>query len=312
MRKYLIIQLLLQNGSRPGPIGQLSSKHLSEAEECGSENDAKTYRLTFKRHKTSADKGSLYLYVTAELLQEMRVYYLYAWSQLKECKTAHVFLTENGRPFPSNYMSRVVREYFACIGIIKPINCTSFRKAAVTHVTDINNGTQQSDLNALMAHDSTTASKYYYVPEKKHKTLRGFQLLQRTYNTDATSFSDVDHSVEAEELDAVSVSGDSSTETVPASDDASVSTEIVPVSDADELQGVPTSSEASIRKISATRSLHHASNQSRMRVPSKSCQRLFTEREISFLRIMFTGMVSGSESLFNHKISSNSTAGKIF
>ena len=122
--------------------------------------------------------------------------------------------------------------------------------------------------------------------------------------------------MEAEELDAVSVTGDSSvsTETVPVSDDTSVSTETVPVSDADELQGVPTSSEASIREISATRSLHHASNQSRMRVPSKSCQRLFTERKISFLR-MFSGMVSGSESIFKNKISSklsNSTAGKFF
>ena len=36
MRTYLIIQLLLQNVSRPGPIGQLSLKHLCDSEECGS------------------------------------------------------------------------------------------------------------------------------------------------------------------------------------------------------------------------------------------------------------------------------------
>ena len=59
------------------------------------------------------------------------------------------FLTENGKSFLSNYMARMVREYFASIGINKPFNCTSFRKAAITHVTEQSSGVQQPDLNAL-------------------------------------------------------------------------------------------------------------------------------------------------------------------
>ena len=96
----------------------------------------------------------------------------------------------------------------------------------MTHVTDINNGTQQTDLNALMGHNSTTAIRYYYVPVKKNKTLWGFQLLQSTYNN-AANYSDEDHFVEADnesmELDVVTVTGESSIsiEAVHAPDESS-------------------------------------------------------------------------------------------
>lgn len=60
----------------------------------------------------------------------------------------YYFLTQDGHPFMTNYMSKAVRDLFGSIGIIKSMNCTSFKKAAVIHVTDNANGTQQTDLTA--------------------------------------------------------------------------------------------------------------------------------------------------------------------
>ncbi|XP_028418609.1 uncharacterized protein LOC114544058, partial [Dendronephthya gigantea] len=177
VRDYLMTLICINNGSRSGPIANMTMEEFQNATQ---QDDC--YVVRVKKHKTFTTHGPAHLVLSSSIHNYMKVFI----EKLRRCIPdvnacqPIVFLSYRGTPLDS---SQVGAQIGSCWGKVfgkkaSMGGATSFRKAAVSAVHECNEE-MRGDLADLMVHNKTTADKYYLLKNKGKSAVKTSKELSR-------------------------------------------------------------------------------------------------------------------------------------
>ena len=176
VRDYLMTLICINNGSRSGPIANMTMEEFQNAIE---QDDC--YVVRVKKHKTFTTHGPAHLVLSSSLHNYMKVFIEKLRNFLPDFTPQNtVFLSFRCTPLDS---SQVGAQIGSCWGKVfgkkaSMGGATSFRKAAVSAVHESNED-MRGDLADLMVHHKTTADKFYLLKNKGKSAVKTSKELSR-------------------------------------------------------------------------------------------------------------------------------------
>ena len=178
IRDFLLLEISIDNANR---AGVLSNMTMSEWERAAREEDRFVIRV--QKHKTFATHGPANIVLTKHLYNWIRLYInevrpTVAKRNLPTSASSKqtVFLTWNGEQLQSSQINKAIKSIWKKGGMEGAIHSTLMRKGAVT-VCHGQDKEIQAPLANLMAHNVSTASKYYLLNEKAKVSVKASQRL---------------------------------------------------------------------------------------------------------------------------------------
>ena len=182
LRNFLIVELLIANGQRPGVICGMLICEVNSAKLITTKEGY--HKLIVENHKTGyLQHATLFIYpeifhalffFICRILPKLPVYSNF---QRRLTKNSHVFQTLNGEALFSSKITPIVRDYLAQTGLHFTGTITDIRKAAATLT-----GTFAPDLHELMAlflcHSRKSHDKYYRINMGHNGLSEAFQMLE--------------------------------------------------------------------------------------------------------------------------------------
>ena len=184
VRDYLMTMLCIDNGSRSGPIANMT---LDEFNNCTKQQDRFVVRV--KKHKTFTTHGPVNLVLTSTLHEYLSIFITIFRNQIpavEKTQQSTVLVSWRGVPLDS---SQVGAQIGSCWGKVfgkraSTGGATSFRKAAVSAVHE-SNKELRGDLADLMVHNKTTADRYYLLQDKGKSAVRTSKKLWHIMRNDS-------------------------------------------------------------------------------------------------------------------------------
>ena len=160
VRDFLLAQIFIDNANRPGVLSFMT---MDEFHNMRMEGDGSV--ISVMKHKTAHIHGPAYIVLSQKLKGWLTLFVQVMRPDVTTSTSGSVFLTWNGQTMTSSQINKALQSIFKKATISSKITSTSFRKAAVTNVHE-RNPEFSSRLAGLMAHNESTAKKYYLLSEK--------------------------------------------------------------------------------------------------------------------------------------------------
>ena len=141
--------------------------------------------VSVTKHKTTHIHGPAHIVLSQKLKAWLRMFVQVIRPHVT-AESDYVFLTWNGQPMTSSQINKALQSVFKKATVSAKLTSTSFRKAAVTNVHE-RVPEMSGKLANLMAHNETTASKYYLLSGKTKASVEASQHLSRLMRAEPTS-----------------------------------------------------------------------------------------------------------------------------
>ena len=135
VRDYFMTQLIIDNGSRPGPIQYARVNRFKMATPNSSETN---YIMLINDHKTTQQHGPVELSIRAPLFRHLQIYVDFIRPRVAQLDADTIFVTAEGNAFRRGTVGKRVTEMFVKAGVRNEIRVSStrIRKFHSTEVTN--------------------------------------------------------------------------------------------------------------------------------------------------------------------------------
>ncbi len=173
VRDFLFTQIFIDNANRPGVLSHMTMEEFKNVRK-----DGDNYVISVMKHKTAHVHGLAYIILNSKLKAWLSIFVKVMRTQVATSTTGPVFLSWNGQRMTSSQINKAVKSIFKKAEVPLEVTSTSFRKAAVTNMHE-SNPEMSSKLANLMAHNESTAKKYYMIAEKTKASLEASKKLSQ-------------------------------------------------------------------------------------------------------------------------------------
>lgn len=178
VRDFLFTQIFIDNANRPGVLAHMTMDEFNKMRK----HDGH-YVIMVKQHKTAHIHGPARIVLSEKLKSWLDIFVHIMRAQVTSATSGPVFLSWNGNGMNSGHITKAVQSVFRKAGLDVKVTSTSFRKAAVTKV-HIDQPDMSGKLADLMAHNQSTAKKYYLLSEKSKTSVEVSKNLGRLMRSD--------------------------------------------------------------------------------------------------------------------------------
>ena len=184
IRDFLLVEISIDNANRAGSLANMT---LGEFNSMTKENDE--HVVLVKKSKMLPTHGPARIVLSARLQSWMKIYVQEVRSQvpgLNDGPDNKLFLSFNGEPMASSQINKAIKSIWKKAELEGSPNSTLFRKSAVSSVHSSNKSNEtREQLADLMAHNISTAKKYYRLKEKSKSSVLASKQLRQVMRQDA-------------------------------------------------------------------------------------------------------------------------------
>ena len=165
IRNHLLTLLCIGNAHRTGVLIHFSIKDYEDGMKLSSA-DADSIVFTIAAHKTASTHGAATVAMNKTEAQLLQGYMRFRLLPQFADASAYVFVNTTKTPMTQSNVASALTVAFASSGYADRVNCTKFRKLAVTQIHQ-KHPEKRHDLASHMCHCVATAEKHYRLMEKK-------------------------------------------------------------------------------------------------------------------------------------------------
>lgn len=178
IRDFLLVEISIDNANRAGALANMT---LGEFSRMTKENDEFLVRV--KDHKILSTHGPARIVLSMKLKSWVNVFVNEVRTQIAgstDGPEQRLFLSFSGEPMASSQINKAIKSIWKKAGLDGSPNSTLLRKSSVSRVHSLSESNEaRGNLADLMAHNVTTAAKYYRLQKKsKSSVLASKQLRQ--------------------------------------------------------------------------------------------------------------------------------------
>ena len=165
VRDYLLTELCNDNGSRAGALANMTLAEFNKAQK-----EDGSFVVKVKNHKTFTSHGPAAVVMSPMIHKWMKIYVSNIRNKLDNVDTgpkSYVFFTWTQKKMHSSHVGAQINSIWEKVfgKDCSSGGATAFRKAAVSAVQEHSEGLRE-DLANLMAHNKSTADRYYLLQAK--------------------------------------------------------------------------------------------------------------------------------------------------
>lgn len=178
IRDFLLVEISIDNANRAGPLPHMT---LGQFNSLTKEND--DYLVLVKKSKPLPSHGPARIVFSPKLKSWIQIYVREVRSQVtgsNDRPESCLFLSFYGEPMASSQINKAIKSIWKKADLEGAPSSTLFRKSAVSNMHSYDESNEaRGNLADLMAHNLSTAKKYYRLQEKsKSSVLASKQLCQ--------------------------------------------------------------------------------------------------------------------------------------
>lgn len=178
IRDFLLVEISIDNANRAGSLANIT---LGEFTSMSKQND--DYVALVMKSKTLSTHGPARIVFSLKLKSWLDIFVREVRSQVTGSSNSPdscLFLSFNGEPMTSSQINKAIKSIWKKADLEGAPSSTLFRKSAVSTMHSANDSNEaHGNLADLMAHNLSTAKKYYRLQEKsKSSVLASKQLRQ--------------------------------------------------------------------------------------------------------------------------------------
>ena len=184
IRDFLLVEVSIDNANRAGSLANMT---LAELNSVTKQNDE--FVVLVKKNKTLATHGPARIVLSSKLKSWINIFAREVRSQVAGANDRPdncLFLSFNGEPMASSQINKAIKSIWKKADMEGAPNSTLFRKSAVSKVHGSNESNEaRENLADLMAHNMSTATKYYRLQEKSKSSVLASQQLRKIMRQEA-------------------------------------------------------------------------------------------------------------------------------
>ena len=174
VRDFLIAQISLENGQRPGPLETARIRDFERLQE----KEGK-YIMYVSRHKTSK-AGPAPITLSANLKSNLQAYLQNVRHILAKKTETAVFTAKSGSAFPAGTIGKRVTAFWQkALGKQQHVTSSKLRKMHASQLYSKDDASKRS-AHTLMCHTSRTAEQHCMLNRLADAAVEGHQVLTRT------------------------------------------------------------------------------------------------------------------------------------
>ena len=178
IRDFLLVEISIDNANRAGALANMT---VAEYNRMAKESDE--FVVLVKNHKTVSTHGPARIVFSPKLkswmdvfLREVRLKFTASNAEPDKC----VFVTSNGEPMVSSQINKALKSVWKKAEVEGAPSSTLFRKSAVSSVHSRSEGNEaRGNLADLMAHNVSTATRFYRLQEKSKSSVKASKHLRQ-------------------------------------------------------------------------------------------------------------------------------------
>ncbi|CAH3189238.1 unnamed protein product [Porites lobata] len=193
IRDFLLVEISIDNANRAGALANMT---VAEYDRMTKESDE--FVVLVKNHKTLSTHGSARIVFSAKLKSWMDVFLREVRLKITASNTGPdncVFITSTGEAMVSSQINKAIKSVWKKAEVEGAPSSTLFRKSAVSSVHSCSESNEaRGNLADLMAHNVSTATRFYRLREKSKSSVKASQHLRQVMrgNDESPSISTVD------------------------------------------------------------------------------------------------------------------------
>lgn len=186
IRDFLLVEISIDNANRAGSLANMT---LEEFNSMTKENDE--YLVLVRKSKTLSTHGPARIVLSKKLRSWMQIYVREVRSQVTGSNNqpnGSFFLSFNGEPMASSQINKAIKSIWKKAELKGTPSSTLFRKSAVSSMHSLDESNEaRENLADLMAHNLSTAKKYYRLQEKSKSSVSASKQLRQIMRREADS-----------------------------------------------------------------------------------------------------------------------------
>ena len=183
IRDFLLVEISIDNANRAGVLANMTVEEFNSSTK---END--DYLVLVKRSKTLSTHGPARIVLSPKLKSWIQIYIREVRSQVAGSTNRpddSVFLSFFGEPMVSSQINKAMKSVWKKADVEGAPSSTLFRKSAVSNIHSCNDSNEaRENLADLMAHNISTAKKYYRLQEKSKSSVLASKQLRQVMRQD--------------------------------------------------------------------------------------------------------------------------------
>ena len=184
MRDYLMAGIGLANAHRSGVAANMKFEEFQKAKY---DHDSDNFLISVKKHKTLRDHGPAVVCLASQKFNFLTLFVTNVLPLFSR-NSLNVFVSCNGNNLASGAVSRQINSIWKRSGVygenIPPkrnISSTIIRKSATTLVHDKFTEESQQPVADLLAHNLSTAKKYYRLKDRLKQAITGTRVISQVF-----------------------------------------------------------------------------------------------------------------------------------
>ena len=170
IRDFLLVEISIDNANRAGALANIM---LGEFASMSKQND--DYAVLVMKSKTLSTHGPARIVLSFKLKRWLDIFIREVWSQVTASSNSpdsSLFLSFNGEPMASSQINKAIKSIWKKANLEGAPSSTLFRKSAISSMHSSNDSNEaHGNLADLMAHNLSTAKKYYRLQEKSESSM---------------------------------------------------------------------------------------------------------------------------------------------
>ena len=186
IRDFLLVEISIDNANRAGALANMT---VAEYDRMTKESDE--FVVLVKNHKTVSTHGPARIVFSAKLKSWMDVFLREVRLKITASNTGPdncVFITSTGEAMVSSQINKAIKSVWKKAEVEGAPSSTLFRKSAVSSVHSCSESNEaRGNLADLMAHNVSTATRFYRLREKSKSSVKASQHLRQVMRGDDES-----------------------------------------------------------------------------------------------------------------------------